>query len=196
MMTKTKVKKFQFKDKTEIARAIGKYPEGKQASAVLALLDLAQREHEQGHYVTDEAFCEIAKILAMPEIRVREVASFFTMINTKPVGKYHLQLCGTTPCMLCGAGKLKEFITKKLDVQIGETTRDGMFTVTEVECLGACVNAPVMQVNDDYYEDLTPEHISEIIDSFRRGTKPEIGSALGRLNSAPLDFVGSKRVKG
>ncbi len=178
--------KFQFQDKDEVARAIAKYPAGKQASAVLALLDLAQRENEKTHHVTPEAIEYIASTLDMPSIRVYEVASFFTMINLKPVGKYHLQLCGTTPCMLCGAQNIKQAIMDKLQIAEGETSSDGLFTLTEVECLGACVNAPMVQVNDDYYEDLTPETMLELLDEMRTDALRTPGSTVGRLNSAPV----------
>ncbi|MCH9845617.1 MAG: NAD(P)H-dependent oxidoreductase subunit E [Alphaproteobacteria bacterium] len=188
-------KKFQFQNQTEVARAISKYPQGRQASAVLALLDLAQRENQQTHHVTDEAITTIATTLSMPEIRVREVASFFTMINLKPVGKYHLQLCGTTPCMLCGAQQIKQVIMDNLNIGEGETSTDGMFTLTEVECLGACVNAPIVQINDDYYEDITPETMQKLIIDMQNDALPKPGSCAGRLNSAPagvMQTVGRK----
>ena len=179
-------KKFQFQNKDEVARAIAKYPEGRQASAVLALLDLAQRENQKTHYVTQEAIETIAETLSMPVMRVHEVASFFTMINLKPVGTYHLQLCGTTPCMLCGAKQIKQTIMDKLQIVEGETSSDGLFTLTEVECLGACVNAPMVQINDDYYEDLTPEIMAELLDEMRANILRSPGSMVERLHSAPV----------
>ncbi len=179
-------KKFQFANQAAVAQAIAKYPKGRQASAVLALLDLAQRENEKTHHVTDEAIEAIAETLTMPVMRVREVASFFTMINLKPVGKYHLQLCGTTPCMLRGAQEVKKVITERLGIDEGETSDDGMFTLTEVECLGACVNAPIVQINDDYYEDISPDTMKDLLDEMKAGNLRKIGSTIGRLNSAPM----------
>ena len=190
-MTKEKTN-FEFKDKNAVARAIAKYPEGREASAVLALLELAQRENDDGHYVTADAITAISETLNMMPIRIYEVASFFTMINLQPVGKYHLQLCGTTPCMLCGAKDIKQAICDKLKINHGETTENGMFTLTEVECLGACVNAPIVQINDDYYEDLSVEKMSEILDELQKGNIPEAGSMTGRLNSAPQGAFGTQ----
>ena len=166
--------------------AMAKYPEGRQQSAVLALLDLAQRQNQDGHYVTDGAIEAISELLDMPRIRVMEVATFFTMINLAPVGKYLLQCCTTTPCWLRGSGPVFEAIEKHLGISNGETTDDGMFTLMEVECLGACVNAPIVQVNDDYYEDLGAESIVKIIDALKRGETPKGGSQIGRQNSAPV----------
>ena len=135
-------------------KAMAKYPEGRQQSAVLALLDLAQRQNDDGHYVTAAAVDTISEMLDMARIRVMEVATFFTMINLEPVGKYLLQCCTTTPCWLRGSGPVHEAIQSNLGIHNGETTDDGLFTLMEVECLGACTNAPIVQVNDDYYEDL------------------------------------------
>ena len=165
--------------------AMAKYPAGRQQSAVLALLDLAQRQNEEGHCVTPSAIEAIAELLDMPRIRVMEVATFFTMVNLKPVGKHLLQCCTTTPCWLRGSGPVFEAIEKHLGIHNGETTGDGLFTLMEVECLGACVNAPVVQINDDYYEDLDAATIVNILDAFRRGEKPARGSQKGRQNSAP-----------
>ena len=111
------------------------------------------------------------------------------MINLKPVGKYHLQLCGTTPCMLCGAGKIKQVIMDSLNIGEGDTTDDGMFTLTEVECLGACVNAPIVQINDDYYEDISPEDMQKLITDMQNDNLPKPGSCAGRLNSAPAGVM-------
>ena len=132
---------FQFQGRFARAakKEIRKYPPGRQASAVLALLDLAQRQNSKGHYVTPAAMRTIATMTGMPELRVFEVASFYTMIHTRPVGKYLLQLCGTTPCMLRGAQELMGLLQHTLGIQSGETTPDGLFTLMEVECLGACV---------------------------------------------------------
>jgi NADH-quinone oxidoreductase subunit E len=166
--------------------AMAKYPEGRQQSAVLALLDLAQRQNEDGHYVTAAAVDTISEMLDMARIRVMEVATFFTMINLQPVGKYLLQCCTTTPCWLRGSGPVHEAIQFHLGIHNGETTDDGLFTLMEVECLGACTNAPIVQVNDDYYEDLDADKVVGLLDAFKRGEKPERGPQNGRRNSAPI----------
>ncbi|MGI9461523.1 MAG: NADH-quinone oxidoreductase subunit NuoE [Alphaproteobacteria bacterium] len=183
-------KEFQFtpENLTLIKNAIAKYPKGREASAVLALLDLAQRQigHDTGQsMVTNQAIEKIATILQMPFIRVYEVASFFTMVNLKPVGKYHIQLCGTTPCMLAGSEKILEAVKNFLHIKKGETTKDGLFTLNEVECLAACCNAPMVQINDDYYEDLTPESIVSILQELSKGKTPKTGSQTGRKSSEP-----------
>ncbi|WP_084756240.1 NADH-quinone oxidoreductase subunit NuoE [Candidatus Paracaedibacter symbiosus] len=165
---------------------IAKYPEGRQASAVLPLLDIAQRQ--SGGWVPRNAIEAIAEMLKMPVIRVFEVASFYTMVNLKPVGKYHLQLCGTTPCWLRGAADLKERCQKVLDIEEGEVTVDGKFSLVEVECLGACVNAPMVQINDDFYEDLTPEHLEKILNELADDRLCPPGSQIGRQGSAPEGY--------
>lgn len=166
--------------------AMAKYPEGRQQSAVLALLDLAQRQNEDGHYVTDAAIETISEMLDMARIRVMEVATFFTMINLEPVGKYLLQCCTTTPCWLRGSGPVHEAIESHLGIHNGQTTEDGLFTLMEVECLGACANAPIVQVNDDYYEDLNSESVVALLDALKRGEKPAHGPQNGRQNAAPI----------
>lgn len=163
---------------------IAKYPKGRQASAVLALLDLAQRQ--VGGWLPRAAIEHVAQILEMPAMRVYEVAAFYTMFNLKPVGKYHVQLCRTTPCWLRGSDAIRETCTEKLGIGIGETTADGKFSLVEVECLGACVNAPVVQINDDFYEDLTNERMAEIIDKLGRGEKVPRGTQIERQFSAPV----------
>ncbi|SLN53519.1 NADH-quinone oxidoreductase subunit NuoE [Oceanibacterium hippocampi] len=162
---------------------IAKYPEGRQASAVLPLLDLAQRQND--NYLSQEAIRHVASMLDMPFIRVWEVATFYTMFNLVPVGKHFLQLCRTTPCWLRGSDALEKVIRDKLGIRSGETTADGQFSLLEVECLGGCVNAPVVQINDDYYEDLTPESFEAVLDALARGEKPPHGPQVKRLNSAP-----------
>jgi len=146
---------------------ITKYPVDRQASAVLPLLDLAQRQND--NWLPIAAIECVAGILSMPVIRVMEVATFYTMFNLAPVGKYHIQVCGTTPCWLRGAAEIKDLCKNKLKIDLGETTQDGMFSLCEVECLGACANAPVVQINDDYYEDLDPESMDKIIDNLTAG---------------------------
>jgi NADH-quinone oxidoreductase E subunit len=164
---------------------IAKYPPGRQASAVLWLLYLAQEQHD--NWVPRAAMDHIAELLSMPRIRVYEVASFYTMFNLKPVGRYFLQICTTTPCWLRGSDAIVAACKNKLGIGIGETTRDKKFTLFEVECLGACVNAPIIQVNNgDFYEDLDPQSTEKLIDALARGEKPPEGSATGRQGSAPV----------
>jgi len=160
-----------------------RYPADRKASATIALLDLAQRQN--GGWLSREAMEYVASYLEVAPIRVYEVASFYTMFNLQPVGKYLIQVCRTTPCWLRGSDGLTEACKKKLGVGLKEITEDGMFSIMEVECLGACANAPMVQINDDYYEDLTPEQMAKIIDDLRAGKEVKIGSQTGRLASAP-----------
>ena len=160
---------------------IAKYPKGRQASAVLPLLDLAQRQ--AGGWLPRAAMDHVAAILEMAPIRVYEVATFYSMFNLKPVGRYHVQICRTTPCWLRGSDKLREVAETKLGVGLKEPTSDGLFTVSEVECLGACCNAPMVQINDHFYEDLTPETFAALLDAFARGETPKPGSQTGRRGS-------------
>lgn len=162
----------------EIENILKKYPPERKASAVLPLLDLAQRQN--AGWLNPKAIEVVANFLSMPEIRVFEVASFYSMFNLKPVGKYHVQVCGTTPCMLCGSEEILKTCEKELGVKTGATTEDGMFTLSEVQCLGACVNAPALQINDDFYEDLSPESITNIIKTLKAGKKPKVGSQTNR----------------
>jgi NADH-quinone oxidoreductase E subunit len=161
---------------------IAKYPPGRQASAVLPLLDLAQRQH--GNWLPRAAMDHVAALLELAPIRVYEVATFYTMFNLRPVGRHFFQICTTTPCWLRGSAEVVRACEKKLGIAIGETTRDGLFTLKEVECLGACVNAPIIQVNDDFYEDLDPSSTEVLIDALARGETPP-ASARGRQGSAP-----------
>jgi len=164
-------------------REIAKYPDGRQASAVLGVLDIAQRQHG---FVSDAVFETVGLLLDMPRIRVVEVASFFTMINTEPVGKYLLQFCTTTPCWLRDSAKVVAAAQNHLGITFGETTEDGIFTMREVECLGACVNAPIVQINDDMYEDLTGARMVELLDALRAGDTPPHGAQIARQKSAPV----------
>lgn len=178
---------FEFtKDNFELAtKHIEKYPEGRQASAVIPLLDLAQRQNN--NWLPIKAIEYVAKLLKMPEIHVLEVATFYSMFNLSPVGKYHIQLCGTTPCWLRGADEIKKICKSKLNIELGQTTEDGLFSLSEVECLGACANAPVVQINDDYYEDLNSNSIAKIIDSLASGNPIKKGSQIGRKASEVID---------
>jgi NADH-quinone oxidoreductase E subunit len=164
-------------------KIIARYPAGRQASAVLPLLDLAQRQ--VGGWLPRAAMDYVADTLSMAPIRIYEVATFYSMFNLKPVGRNLLQVCRTTPCWLRGADKLTETCRRKLGIGLKETTSDGNFTLVEVECLGGCVNAPVIQINDDFYEDLDPAKLEAIIDRLARGEKPAPGSQTGRQGSAP-----------
>ncbi len=163
---------------------ITKYPPGRQASAVLPLLDLAQRQ--SGGWLPKAAMDYVAEMLQMAPIRVYEVATFYTMLNLRPVGRYLLEACTTTPCWLRGSEDVVAACRKKLGIGIGETTADGMFTLVEVECLGACVNAPILQVNDDYSEDLDGALTEKLIDDLREGRAPPPGSLAGRRGSEPV----------
>jgi len=162
---------------------IAKYPEGKQQSAVMPLLDIAQRQN--GGHVTVEIMEYIAAYLNMPAIRVQEVATFYTMYNHKPVGKHHVQVCGTTPCWLRGSDDIMAACKKHLGIEKGETTADGMFTLGEVECAGACVNAPLVSIGDDYFEDLTPESVVELLNKLAKGEDIKPGPQVARQTSAP-----------
>jgi len=165
----------------EAKRIAGKYPPGKHVSALLPLLDLAQRQN--GNWLPSAAIAYVADLLEVPAIKAFEVATFYTMFNLEPVGKYLIQLCRTTPCWLAGGEAIAQACEVRLGIKTGETTPDGLFTIKEVECLGACVNAPVMQINDDYYEDLTPDTVVAIIDALARGEQPKVGSQTGRCGS-------------
>ncbi|KAK0404158.1 hypothetical protein QR680_017316 [Steinernema hermaphroditum] len=177
--------KFAFTEENmkRVHAIMSNYPEGHKAGAVMPVLDLAQRQHG---WLPISAMHEVARILGMPRMRVYEVATFYTMFNRQPVGKYFLQVCATTPCMLRGAEDITETIMKKLGIRPGESTKDGLFTLAEVECLGACVNAPMVQINDDYYEDLTPSDMNEILDELKAGKRPLPGPRSGRLAAEPL----------
>jgi NADH-quinone oxidoreductase E subunit len=164
-----------------------KYPEGKKASALLPLLDLAQRQNN--NWLPKAAMSEIASMLDLPMIKVMEVATFYTMYNLYPVGKNLLQVCTTTPCWLRGSDDIVSVCKSKLGINFGETTKDNKFTLLEVECLGACSNAPMVQINDDFYEDLDKESIKNIIEDLKKDKQPKIGPQSNRKGSEP------KRIK-
>ncbi len=157
---------------------IAKYPAGRQASAVIPLLDLAQRQHD--NWLPKKAIEAVAEKLGMAPIRVLEIATFYTMFNLKPVGKYFLQACKTTPCWLRGSDQVIKCVKDKLGISNHEATEDGMFSLLEVECLGACVNAPILQVNDDFYEDLDYDATAELLEALKQGKPPPQGSMKGR----------------
>ena len=168
---------------------IARYPEGRQQSAVIPLLDLAQRQvgaetNTQGWLpLPVQEF--VARELDMPAIRVLEVATFYTMFNLEPVGRFHVQVCGTTPCMLRGSDDVFAACSKR-GLRKGHTTEDGLFTLTEVECLGACANAPMVQINDDNYEDLTEQSMGAILDALAAGQRPKPGPQIDRQTSCPV----------
>jgi NADH-quinone oxidoreductase subunit E len=168
--------------------AIAKYPAGRQASAVLPLLDLAQRQigEETGTqgWLPIPVMEFVGRELDMPYVRVLEVATFYTMFNLRPVGKFHVLVCGTTPCMLRGSDDVLEACYKR-GLKKGHTTGDGLFTLSEVECLGACANAPMVQINDHNYEDLTEESMAAILDALARGETPKPGPQIDRQTSCP-----------
>ena len=176
-----------FEFNTELLKKVDKilacYPEGRKASAVLPLLDLAQRQC--GGWLPRAAMDHVADILKMANIRVYEVATFYTMFNLKPVGKHVVQICTTTPCQLRGSSSIMQTVREEIGVGPGETSKDGEFTLLEVECLGACVNAPMMQIGDHYYEDLDQTSTRKILQAFRRGETPEPGPQNGRNGSEP-----------
>jgi NADH-quinone oxidoreductase subunit E len=173
----------------QAAEIIARYPEGRQASAVIPLLDLAQRQvgaetGTQGWLpIPVQEF--VGRELGMTPVRVLEVATFYTMFNLAPVGKFHVQVCGTTPCMLRGSDDVLEACYKR-GLKKGHTTQDGLFTLTEVECLGACANAPMVQINDDNYEDLTEESMGGILDALARGETPKPGPQIDRQTSCAV----------
>ena len=163
---------------------IAKYPPGRQASAVLPLLWIAQEQN--GGWLPQAAMDHIAGMLGMAPIRVYEVATFYTMFNLRPVGRYLLQACTTTPCWLRGSDEVVRVCEQKLGIGVGGTTKDGLFTLVEVECLGACVNAPILQVNNDFYEDLDGPRTEALLDALRGGNPPPPGSMAGRHGSEPV----------
>jgi NADH-quinone oxidoreductase subunit E len=162
---------------------IAKYPEGRQASAVIPLLWRAQEQ--AGGWLPQKAIEHVAALLGMARIRVLEVATFYTMFNLAPVGKFHVQLCGTTPCMLRGSDELRKVCQRRIGEQL-DVTADGKFSWIEVECLGACVNAPMAQINYDYYEDLDPASFEKILDELAAGRTPKPGPQVDRQLSAPV----------
>ena len=178
---------FEFNEKSiqEANKIVSNYPDGKQQSAVMALLYIAQRQHD--NWIPLQAMKYIAKFLDMPYIKVYEVATFYSMYNLSPVGKYFFQVCTTTPCMLRGAYDLVKVCKKKISEKENELSADGKISWMEVECLGACVNAPMMQVNQDYYEDLNDKKLEEIIDKIYQNKTPKSGSYTGRINAEPVN---------
>lgn len=178
-------KSFEFTPENfKLATAIiAKYPKGKEQSALMPLLTLAQQQHH--NWLPKMAMDYVAAILGIPPMRAYEVATFYTMYNLEPVGKHLIEVCVTTPCWLRGSDEIVKTCKDKLGIGIGETTKDGMFTLTEVECLCACVNAPLVQIGEHYYEDLTPETMGAIIDLLKKGGTPKPGPQNGRICCEP-----------
>lgn len=182
---------FAFDDESnsEIEKVLAKYPSDKQASGSLPLLFIAQgqmRRQTGSAWIPRVAMDAVAHRLGMPPMRIYEVATFYLMFNTTPVGRYHLQLCTTTPCWLRGSDDVVAACRKFTGIEgWHETSADGLFTMTEVECLGACVNAPILQVNDDFYEDMDAARTEELLAALKRGDVPKPGSTIGRMTSAP-----------
>jgi len=179
-------KNFSFtKENLKIAEfEIKKYPEGRGGSAIISLLWIAQKQNEG--WLSPEVIDYIAKYLGTTQIRVMEIATFYSMFNLKPVGKYHFQMCGTTPCMLSGSNELKKILQNEIGEQ-NTVSNDQLFSWVEVECLGACCNAPVVQINDDYYEDLESTDLINILKDLRNNKTPKIGSYKKRISSEPVD---------
>lgn len=175
--------RFDFSDENYkiVNQVLSKYPTNYKQSGIIPLLDLAQRQ--SGGWLPVAAMDKVASIVEVDPARVYEVASFYTMFNRTKVGKYFIQLCGTTPCMICGSEEIKKTIENHLGIKAGETTKDGLFSLLEVECLGACANAPMIQMNDDYYECLTPKTMIELLEACKKGIPPP----MGKWGSLPMN---------
>jgi NADH-quinone oxidoreductase subunit E len=179
------VETFSFKDefKPEIERILAKYPAARKQSAVMPLLHLAQAQH--GGWLPRAALDHVADFLEMPKIRVYEVASFYDMFNTEPTGRIQVRVCTTTPCWLCGSDDIVRAAKDALGIEIGESSEDGRFFLREFECLGACCNAPMMWIDDDYYEDLDYAKAKAVLEAIKRGETPKAGPQSGRKGSEP-----------
>ena len=175
--------KFSQENNILIENILKKYPSNQSASAVMPLLDLAMRQCNG--WIPESAMKEVGKIIDVPYIKVYEVATFYSMFNLKPIGKYFIQFCTTTPCWLKGSDNLLETCKKYLNIDINETTKDGNFTLKEVECLGACGNAPMVQINDDYYEDLDEVSFKKLLQDLKDNKSIKEGSQIGRKSSQP-----------
>jgi len=181
--------KFNYQNLKLIEEILKRYPPQYKKAAVMPLLDLGQRQHG---FTSISVMNEVAKMLEMPPMRVYEVATFYTMYNRNPMGKFHVQVCTTTPCQLCGSDGIMKAVESHLGIHPGETTADKIFTFTEVECLGACVNGPMIQINDDYYEDLTPESTIALLDALKDSAEraeaaPDHGALTGKDSTVKSD---------
>lgn len=179
---------FTRENEAKCMEILRKYPEGREASAVIPLLWLAQKQND--YWLPKPAIEKVAQRLGMPFIRALEIATFYTMFNLAPVGRFYVQMCGTTPCLLAGSNAIKEILLRRIGEQ-GKVTADGMFSWIEVECLGACCNAPMVQINEDYYEDLTPENFEKLLDDLAAGHPVKVGSQTGRVTSEPAGGLSS-----
>ena len=181
------LEKFEFTKKNleEVDKIFAKYPDEQKVSAVMPLLDLAMRQI--GGWITEPAMRHISNLINVPYIRVYEVASFYSMFNLDPIGKNFIQVCTTTSCWLRGSDDILKLCKKYLSIENNQTTKDGLFTLKEVECLGACVNAPMVQINDDYYEDLNNESLLKLLNDLKNDKKVKIGTQVrGRLGGEPF----------
>ena len=183
MSERTETFAFDAENTALVNKHIAKYPDDRRASAVLPLLDIAQRQC--GGWLPRAAIDCVAELLEMAPIRVYEVVSFYEMYYDTPRGKHELRVCTTTPCWLRGSSDIIEACEDELGCLVGQTSDDGIFSVSEFECLGACVNAPIIWIDDDYYEDVDPDSARKLIQAFRRGEKPEAGSLIDRQKSGP-----------
>ena len=175
---------FTPENKAWAEKTVAKYPPGRQQSAIIPILWRAQEQHEG--WLPKPAIELVADMLGMPYIRALEVATFYTMFNLEPVGKHQVQVCTTTPCWLRGSDEIVNVCKKRISPEQHHVSDDGVFSWIEVECLGACVNAPMVQINDDFYEDLTPESLAKVLDELAAGRQPKVGPQIDRLNSAPV----------
>lgn len=175
---------FSTENEAKIQEIFKKYPVKQKKSAILPLLDLAQRQNNG--WLSDETLKTVADKIDMPKIYVLEVASFYSMFHLKPVGKHVIEVCQTLSCKLRGAEKIKKILQEKLSINMHETTSDNLFTLLPCECLGACINAPIVKIDDDYYEDLELSDLDGIIDKIKAGQKPKIGSYKNRISSEPI----------
>ncbi|KAI9655059.1 MAG: hypothetical protein M1831_005019 [Alyxoria varia] len=193
--------KFNAQNESLIEEILARYPSQYKKAAVMPLLDLGQRQHG---WTSISVMNEVARKLGMPPMRVYEVATFYTMYNREPVGRYHIQACTTTPCMLNGSDGVMDAIESHLGIHPGQTTPDNLFTFTEVECLGACVNAPMIQINDDYYEDLTPETTVQLLGALQAATEttgasggaPGLAGEAGKGEGAGAEKAGGASAEG
>ncbi len=167
----------------KIDEILSHYPSDRKISGLIPILDLAQRQNKG--WLSPEAIQTISKLLDHPEIRIYEVATFYTMFNLKPIGQYHIKVCGTTPCWLCGAADLRKACEKYLEIGLNETTPDNLFTLSEYECLGACVNAPVVQINDEYIEDVDAQGLIGLLERLKQGETLQPQSLQNRQGSKP-----------
>lgn len=189
-------KTFDFQDQNMVADIFSRYPKGREHSAIMPLLDLAQRQvavtgpygdlPTGGGWIPRAAMDKIAEMCGVAPMKVYEVSTFYSMYNLEPVGKYLVQMCTTTPCWLCGSADVVNAALDHLGIKMGQTTADGYFTLMEVECLGACTNAPMIQINDLYYEDLNADKVVEILNAFQKDTIPPSGPQNGRRGSMAL----------